>query len=140
MQVHLRVDAVPGVKGVVVFPAALEDILVDARVLGVLPALDAAAVDVRAEAELGVARLADAEAVGIGYGVGWGEEGGRGGGVPEGAEKTLGREHIGVGAGVDLGGGPVEFVDGGVVGGKGFDKRPVGGDVGLGGGFEGDGE
>ena len=60
VQVHLGVDAVAGVEGVVGLPAALEDVLVDAGVLGVFPALDAAAVDVRAEAELGVAGGADA--------------------------------------------------------------------------------
>ena len=60
--------------------------------------------------------------------------------MPEGAEEALGGEHVGVGAGVDLGRGPIEFVDGGVVGWEGFDAGAIGGDVGSGGGFEGEGK
>jgi len=71
---------------------------------------------VRAEGEGGVAWESDAEAVGVGGWVGGGEGGAGGGGVPGGHEELLGEAEVGVGAGEELGGGPVEFEDLGVGG------------------------
>ena len=71
-----------GVEGVVRFPGSAEDGCVGARkaeIAGGIPALDGAAVDVRAERKGSVTRWTDAQAVGVGCWVGEGDERGRGG-------------------------------------------------------------
>jgi hypothetical protein len=74
---------------------------------------------VRPQRELRVARLADAQAVGVAEGRVQGDWGGGVRDVPEGGEeRLLGLQEGGVGAGVELGGGPVELVDLGVGGGE----------------------
>ena len=55
-----------------------------------------------AHGEARVARFADPETVGVGDGVGGGDQGGFVGRVPVGHEECLGFEEIGVGAGEDL--------------------------------------
>lgn len=79
MEIHRGVDTPRCVPRIERLPCAPEDGRVDAAaaaVAGGVPALDAAAVDVGAEGEGGVAREADAEAVGVAGGVGGGEGGG----------------------------------------------------------------
>lgn len=74
------------------------------------PPLHAAAVLMRAQREGGVTRPPDAEAVGVGKGVGEGHLGGRVGRVPGGLhEGPLHAHEVGVDAGAQLRRGPVEF-------------------------------
>lgn len=89
VQVGDGIDAAGCLPRVVRLPLPAEDCIVDAAapVPVCLPPLHAAAVGVRAEAEFGVAGLADAEAVGVGEGSleGDGRVGVRG--VPEGGHQ-----------------------------------------------------
>ena len=122
IQIAHDVEPTTRVPRIVGVPVAGEDGVVHAAdaVSGLFPPLAAAAVDVRPEREAGVAGLPDPESVCVYGRVGGGEEGGGGGGVPVGHEEALGFEDVWVGAGADLGGGPVEFVDGGFVGREGW--------------------
>lgn len=64
----------------------------------VLPALDTAAVTVRAECEAVIARVADAQAVSVGDGVGGGDGCGGRGGAPMAHEEGLCGEEVRVSA------------------------------------------
>lgn len=119
----LRTEAGADVKRVVRPPAlaALEDAGKACTEPGVLPALDAAAVDVRAERERAGARRADPQAVEVrdrraqarGQRCGRGRRGA--GRVPEREERALRCDERGVRPGCDLRGGVVDLVEDNVV-------------------------
>lgn len=63
VQVHVGGDAVPCIKRIIPLPAALENLLIHARILGIFPSLYAAAVRVRAQRELRITRPPDPEPI-----------------------------------------------------------------------------
>lgn len=110
-------DARAGVPGVVALPGPGEDPVVHPAepVPVALPALDAAPVDVRAQREVGVARLPDADPVRVGHGLRQRDRARRVRRRPQPDQGFLGFQEVGVGSGLDLRTRPVELEHLGVV-------------------------
>lgn len=119
IQIHLNTHPPTRIPRIIRRKISFEDMLIRIRtaISFLLPAFHAAAVYVWTEGETRIAGLANTETVGVGKGIGEGDLGRFIAHAPDvGHEEALRFEEGWVGAGFDLGTGPVEFPDLGIVG------------------------